>query len=410
MVVPARARVVVELGSFLGRSTAGWLKLFPRAHVIAVDTWKGSAEHFVEPRLQGMLPRLMETFQVNLWDERHRLTAIRATTLEGLNILHNFDVSPDVIYVDADHTTDSVIAEVSRSLELFPNALVMGDDWSWPSVKLGVETVASERGLTCAVCGPLWWFPPRSGVHLATSASSPRVGSSNRKVVTMTLYRRAKYTQQVLEALARCCGIDEHLVLLHIEPGHPEVLETARRVQFKQKVLVENADHLGCSINTWTALDHGFQHADFVFHLEDDTVPARDCLRYVDWARHTYRDDPAVFTVASYARETPPAERYFEVIRSPWFTPWGWGTWRDRWDEMSAAWNFDPSVTWDICLNRMRGDRFEARPFLARVQNIGAEEGTHCPSPEFHRQNHFNEFGAWSVECTSDGVFHQDTQ
>lgn len=394
MLVPPSARIIVEIGDDQGRSTAGWLGLFPDAHVIAVDTRLGSPAHHADPRL-------METFQVNLWHERQRLTAIRASTLEGLKILQEFGVTPDVIYVDADHPTESVIADVSRSLDLFPNALVMGDDWTRPGIKLGVTTVASGRGLTVAACGPVWWFSPGAG-----GSPTRRAEPSAEKVVTMTLYRRPHYARQVLEALARCDGIDEHLVLLHIEPGYPDVLEAARRVKFERKILVENADVLGCSMNSRAAIGHGFQHADFVVHLEDDTVPARDCLRFFDWARRAYRDDPTVFTVASYARENPPPDRYFEVIRSPWFTPWGWGTWRDRWDEISASWNDDPSVTWDICINRLRAGRSEVRPLLARTQNIGAEGGTHCPSPEFHRQFHFNEFGAWSVECAADGEFH----
>jgi predicted O-methyltransferase YrrM len=407
MLVPSSARVIVELGSYLGRSAAGWLRLFPHAHVIAVDTWCGSPEHRADSQRQGHLPRLMETFQVNLWDERRRLTAIRASTLEGLKILHELGVSPDVIYVDADHATESVIADVSRSLDLFPDALVMGDDWSWPSVKAAVKAVASERALTIAACGPLWWFPARSGKGADAGLPLGRLDPSAEKVVTMTLFRRPRYARQVLEALARCEGIDAYLVLLHIESGYPEVLEVARRAKFARKILVENADVLGCSTNTRAAIHHGFQYADFVIYLDDDTVPAGDCLRFFEWARLTYRDDPTVFTVTPYAREAPSPDRYFEVIRSRWFTPWGWGTWRDRWEEISASWNHDPSVSWDVRVNAIRAGRFEVRPLLARIQNIGAEEGTHCPSPEFHRQFHFNEFGAWSVECARDGVFHQ---
>lgn len=235
MLVPPSARVIVELGSYLGRSTAGWLKLFPDAHVIAVDTWSGSPEHLADSQLQGQLPRLMETFLVNLWDDRRRVTAIRALTLEGLGTLQDFRVSPDVIYVDADHATESVVADVSRSLDLFPGAIVMGDDWAWPSVRLGVDAVASGRGLIVAACGPLWWFPPRDGDRGVAGPSMPRVEPSIEKVVTMTLFRRPQYTRQVLEALACCEGIREYLVLLHVEPGYPEVLKLARRAEVREE-------------------------------------------------------------------------------------------------------------------------------------------------------------------------------
>ncbi|MDB5388804.1 MAG: hypothetical protein JWM11_4450, partial [Planctomycetaceae bacterium] len=66
MLVSQHAKTIVELGSFLGRSAAGWLKAFPAAHVIAIDTWGGSPEHHANEELSNLLPRLLETFQANL--------------------------------------------------------------------------------------------------------------------------------------------------------------------------------------------------------------------------------------------------------------------------------------------------------------------------------------------------------
>ena len=70
-----------------------------------------------------------------------------------------------------------------------------------------------------------------------------------------------------------------------------------------------------------------------------------------------------------------------------------------------CRWNFVRELTWDLCVNQMRAGRFEVRPLLARTQNIGAERGTHCPDPEYHRLHHHNAFGAWSITYPPDGVF-----
>ena len=145
-----------------------------------------------------------------------------------------------------------------------------------------------------------------------------------------------------------------------------------------------------------------------VIVLDDDIVPAADCLRYFEWAGEKYRDDREVFTVSAYARETPPPARYHSVRRLRWFTPWGWATWRDRWEEMRAHWGFGEPFSWDVIVNRTRGERFEIQPFLSRVQNIGAEGGVHVPDPQWHREHQYNEFGAWSVSLDPAGRFVEE--
>lgn len=406
MVASPHVQTIVELGSFVGRSAAGWLRAFPQAHVIAIDTWLGSPEHHEDALCRSLLPRLMETFQVNLWSERHRLTAIRTTTLDGLRQLFELQIVPDLIYVDADHSTESVMADVSACLDLFPNAQVIGDDWTWQSVRTGVERVAEERRLQIAACEGIWWFPtpeqPLKVNHTRLTASD----MATEKVITLTAYRRPEYTRQVLDALSRCDGIDDYRVLIHLEPGNSEVRQVIQEARLAQKTLVENSDRLGCGGNTYCALHHGFQLAEFVIHLEDDTVPARDCLRFFEWANLRYREDHTVLSVTAYSKTVPSSENQHRVVRTPWFTPWGWATWIDRWNEISEHWSNSP-VTWDIALNQLRGDRVEVQPLLARIQNIGAELGEHCPSPEFHRQNHFNEFGAWSVTLDDTGIFRE---
>lgn len=406
MLVKPQVRTIVELGSFLGRSVAGWLKAFPQAHVIAIDTWQGSSEHLADAQLQSVLPKLMQTFQANLWHERQRLTPIRATTLAGLRRLHELRIAPDVIYVDADHATESVMADVTACLDLFPEAQIIGDDWGWPSVRTGVEQIAAQRRLPIAACGGVWWFPTHQPALTAHGDSPLRSDPSREKVITMTAYRRPEYTRQVLTALARCHGINDYRVLIHVDPGSEEVLQIAREALLKRKTLVENADRLGCGQNTFCALHHGFQWADFVIHLEDDTVPAPDFLQYFEWVRQRYRDDHRVLSATAYAKTTARPEQHHHVVRAPWFTPWGWATWSDRWREISEHWSNSP-LTWDIVLNQVRGDRVEVRPLLARTQNIGAELSEHCPSPEFHRDNHFNEFGAWSVEMPTAARFQE---
>jgi len=53
-------------------------------------------------------------------------------------------ITPDAIYIDANHTYKDVKAEIEISIELFPNAILFGDDISWGGVKKAVIECANK--------------------------------------------------------------------------------------------------------------------------------------------------------------------------------------------------------------------------------------------------------------------------
>jgi hypothetical protein len=214
--------------------------------------------------------------------------------------------------------------------------------------------------------------------------------------IVMTLCSRPAYTKRVLDALARCDGIEDHRVILVCEPVCQEVIDLAvefhKRPGIRATVLGQQA-RAGCNMNTYTALAAGFEESDQVIALEDDTLPTRDFLRFMRWGLDEYMSDATVFSVCGYQR-TPLEEMSHRdvVIRESWFTPWGWATWRDRWDSVRESWPHDDrQISWDTVIHfGTRQGRCEVRPLVARVQNIGGEGGTHVPSPVWHAAHHWN--------------------
>lgn len=195
-----------------------------------------------------------------------------------------------------------------------------------------------------------------------------------KKVITMTGWRRPEYTKQVINNLKRCIGFEKYILLPTIEPGYQEVLKTFDGLPNCN--IVVNDTRLGCAANTLKALQRGFEISDFVIHIEDDTVPGIDSLKYFEWIYKTYKDEKEIFTATAYNRvkEIDP-QKYFTVYRCPYFTGWMWGTWKDRFEEMSENWDFN---AWDININRkIRGTRYEICPNLPRSQNIGEYLGTY---------------------------------
>ena len=121
-------KLVLELGSWLGRSTREWLTNSD-ANVICVDTWEGSVEHDKnDKRVQS----LYNTFMSNQSKWHDRVFPMRMTSVKALLELQKYpEVQPDFIYIDASHQYEDVYLDLSLCYNAYPNAVIVGDDWGW---------------------------------------------------------------------------------------------------------------------------------------------------------------------------------------------------------------------------------------------------------------------------------------
>jgi len=159
------AKIIVELGSWLGLSASYLLDLCPQATVICVDHWRGSAEHHRREDWKVRLATLYETFLRHHWANRDRIVPMRTGTLDGLQELRELGIQPDLIYVDASHDEESVYQDITACLHHFPEAEIIGDDWLHASVRRGVIRAADHlwlrvEGINC------WHIPlDKRGEH-----------------------------------------------------------------------------------------------------------------------------------------------------------------------------------------------------------------------------------------------------
>jgi hypothetical protein len=234
---------------------------------------------------------------------------------------------------------------------------------------------------------------------------------ANAKVITLCLWRRPKYTREVLNALRNCRGIGDYLLLIQQDGaddrgdvGQSEVRAICEKIDFAPARIVSESEHLGCNMNTRRALATGFRYADYVIHIEDDIQVAPDALQYFEWARQ-FRSDPSVFVVSIWEwpgfGEVRTVEQNTHVKWHPGLSIWGFATWRDRWQQMDQGWTSstdDKAESWDQYLEtHVKGDhRGSLCPMVSRCINIGSEDGTHCGdhllpywagSLAFHRRN-----------------------
>lgn len=152
-------RVIVELGSWLGKSATFFLQQAPQATLLCVDTWTGSIEHVKDARFRAILPILYETFLVNMWEYRDRLIPIRLPSVPGMWEIRKQDVPVDVVYVDASHEYEAVLADLWTAAHLFPEATIVCDDFAdpFPGVKRALRAFAQyfQHGWQASIYGQI---------------------------------------------------------------------------------------------------------------------------------------------------------------------------------------------------------------------------------------------------------------
>jgi hypothetical protein len=103
-----------------------------------------------------LLPHLFEMFLAETWEYRDRVIPVKAESVDGMQRVAGAGLQPEVVYVDADHSDEQVLQDVSTALDLFPRARIVGDDWDWPGVRRAVEQLVSERRLKLEIYQTAW--------------------------------------------------------------------------------------------------------------------------------------------------------------------------------------------------------------------------------------------------------------
>jgi len=210
--------------------------------------------------------------------------------------------------------------------------------------------------------------------------------------IAISAYNRPEYSRRSLAAIFGAKGFsfdkyDIHCVMDCHQDGsyNPQVYNVYNSFGITPTVVSQKH---GCNYTVKKALELAWEtKPDFVLMLEDDIIISDDALLYIEWAAERYKDDPSVRTIGlwghnngySLGKELPENEHGM-VMRQNYFTCWGWGTWRNRWDEMLATWTTGSdshNTSWDVIVSSHLGDRVEILPSISRAYNCGEDGGTH---------------------------------
>lgn len=210
--------------------------------------------------------------------------------------------------------------------------------------------------------------------------------------IAISAFNRPEYTQRSLAAIFGAKGFDRERYKIfavmdcYVDGSYDmDVLKVFK--DFNIGPFILPTKH-GCNYTIKKALDMAWEgNPDFVLMIEDDIIISDDALMYIEWASEKYKDDTSVRTVSLWKSKdgwefNGPLRKseFFRVSEQVWFTCWGWGTWKDRWEEISSTWTTGSDhhdTSWDVIMYSHLGSRKEVVPAISRAYNCGELGGTH---------------------------------
>lgn len=161
-------QAIAELGSWTGMgSTKYLLTAAPNAHIFAFDHWSADVNDHGnggtttyednDPELL-QLPKIWDSFLHNTWEYRNRLTPVRAKTREGLDKIKPYNVPVGLVFIDADHSYEGTYKDIMKCVELWPNAQIVGDDYTWETVRRAVLDSAKELNKNVVYLHNCWFL------------------------------------------------------------------------------------------------------------------------------------------------------------------------------------------------------------------------------------------------------------
>ena len=156
--------VIVEIGVWKGSSVITMARRLRELDidgvVIAVDTWLGAWDHWINDEWFDHLgwdhgyPSISRKFMSNVVAEglEQQVVPLPLDSLNSAQVLKHFGIEPDIVHLDGAHDFDAVIADLRVWWPLLkPGGLLIGDDYHddnhWPGVRRAFDEYFMTRGL-----------------------------------------------------------------------------------------------------------------------------------------------------------------------------------------------------------------------------------------------------------------------
>jgi len=139
--------VFAEVGVWKGYTAIEMAKR-SKGHVVAIDHFRGSPEHFLKECWRGQLPGLYDQFRRNVIEEglTEQITPLPLDSEAAFQVCQHHGIRFDLIHIDGAHEEGAVLCDLMRWGRL-THALVLDDYHKlWPGVVSAADFFAKECG------------------------------------------------------------------------------------------------------------------------------------------------------------------------------------------------------------------------------------------------------------------------
>lgn len=178
-------------------------------------------------------------------------------------------------------------------------------------------------------------------------------------------YNRSRHLEKVLDGLRRNEGISKLYIFqdgLKCEQHRDEWKKTQQviqKVDWCEVIYTQSPYNKGLAKSIVDGIDAVFIENDAVIVLEDDCVPAANFISYMVQCFNQYVEQKKVYSVSGYGWPIELPEDKYDVYGCGRISSWGWGTWKDRWEQ----YNIDNEI-----ITRLKEDKEKSR-YLATWGN-----------------------------------------
>ena len=159
--LPQNARVC-ELGSWMGRSICSVADIILEKNIAVciVDTFEGTIGEEEQHKIAKQID-LREEFIKNItrFGLGANVETYKTTTDEGFVKFNNDGTKFDLVFVDADHSTEAVSKDIRNYFLLLKEncSILAGHDFVWETVRKALENTIEKREWLFSK-GNMWWI------------------------------------------------------------------------------------------------------------------------------------------------------------------------------------------------------------------------------------------------------------
>ncbi|RHU26113.1 glycosyltransferase [Parabacteroides sp. TM07-1AC] len=163
--------------------------------------------------------------------------------------------------------------------------------------------------------------------------------------IIVSVYDRLEHLRRCVESLkANKLAIESILYVVSDAAYKEEHVDKIRKVRdyissingFKEVRPVFREKNLGAQKSIGLVLDDVLSTNDSFIFLEDDIVVSNDFLQYLNDGLAYYREQKNIFAICGFkAPFDLPSDYKEDVFFYPCNSPWGFATWKDRWESVN---------------------------------------------------------------------------